>query len=517
MPIDSLSLGGGACDGTVDYDAWAAGQAVPIASLTREQFAVSAAADPRGLAESDPTARLARTDEPLFSEDVLHSVAPGIGGCGILLSACSVPQTVLLFASPASCVRHWSVIGYRDGWRDRAFALELGENDYVMGVNADLIGEAVEDVLARLPEPPRAFFVGGACVDALLGTDLEGICRELTARHGIPFMDVLLSPIAARSSTPLPTRAHRAVYGLLNMAGPVAPELREDDAANLVVNFSLVDPRDDIFDILRDMGYPTVRQLRACRTYDDFLEMRRSAVNICPRPFGRPACKEMERVLGIPFAIVGPRLLPEMVETEFARFSSVVGRPVDLAPYRRAAEQRLDGARSWMGGVSVAVGGHGANAFETATLLARLGAHIAFILEDRVSAQDWPLIDELAALQPDLPVYPTSHPAFALAGKLPVRADVAVGLEAGRLSPGCSMVDEEDEFDHLGFSLACSLVDEMREALDRPIGPEDYYYRRSRVRRCDEGGPAAPLWQVARDLAVEAAETTGHPVKEALR
>ena len=495
MSIDVLAMGGGgpagpACGAAPDFDEWAAGQAIPVGSLRRADFTTSATADPRGLAEHDPTARFMRTDEALFSEDALHFISPEVGGCGILKLAGSVPESVILFAAPRSCARHGSVVGYRDGFRDRVFFLDLSEDELVMGVNADLIKEGVAEVLARLDRDPRAFFVCGTCVDDLLGTDLAGVCRELThiyAARGIQFRDLHLPPICGRSSTPPPVRLQRSVYGLLTDAGPVPQGEREADAVNLIAGFARVDESSDMFAILRDMGYPTVRQMRACATYDEFLDMRRSALNLCLRPFGRPVCKEMERVLGIPFALVRSRLLPEHQAEEIERLAAMVGRPVDVSPYRAAAEQRLEDARPWLSGLSVSVGDE-MSPFETACFLARLGAHVSFVLANRVSAQDWTYIEELQRIDPSVPVYPGGHPAFALAGRLPLDADVALGLDAGRLSGARSVIDPDGERGWLGFSHALNLLDELREAVERPLSPEEYYRRRSRVRRCDESG-----------------------------
>lgn len=496
MSIDVLAMGGGGPavrEGGVApcFDEWAAGQAVPVGSLRRADFAASAAADPRGLAERDPTARFMRTDEALFSEDVLRFISPEVGGCGILKLACCVPESAVLFAAPRSCARHGSVVGFRDGFRDRVYFLDLSEDELVMGVNADLVKEAVAEVMGRLDRAPRAFFVCGTCVDDLLGTDLAGVCRELSrayADRGTRFADLHLPPICGRSSTPPPVRLQRSVYGLLNAAGPVPDGQRDADALNLVSGFARLDEEgSDMFAIFRDMGYSTVRQLRSCATFDEFLDMRRSALNVCLRPFGRPACKDMERTLGIPFALVRSHLLPERQAEEIERLAAMVGRPVDVSPYRAVAEQRLEDARSWLSGLSVAVGDE-MSPFETACFLARLGAHVSFVLANRVSAQDWAYIEELQRIDPTVPVYPGNHPAFALAGRLPLGADVALGLDAGRLAGARSVTDPDNETGRLGFSYALNLLDEVREAVERPLAPEEYYRRRSRVRRCDESG-----------------------------
>ena len=42
-------------------------------------------------------------------------------------------------------------------------------------------------------------------------------------------------------------------------------------------------------------------QLSACQTFEQFMEMRHSSHNLLIKPFGRVACQEMERHLGIPW------------------------------------------------------------------------------------------------------------------------------------------------------------------------------------------------------------------------
>lgn len=436
--------------------------------------------------EATQIAGLAPAGDRLLPQGCARFVSPGMGGWGIARGALCIPESVLLFVAPQACARHGIVASVLNGNRNRIFFLGTSETDLVMGTHVDRIQEMVGRILAALPEQPRAFLILATCVDDLLGSDIHGICRTLSKKYGIPFSDFHMDPITKTSSTPPAISLQRSIFRLLSDEGPLPdpngrPQL-EPDAANLIGGFVPVDADSELYDVLRAAGLTTLRQLSTCATYDDFLAMRLSGRNILLKPFAGLACRDMERRLGIPWHPVKQHLLPELVAAQYDALGSELGTRLGYEDARARAFAELDAARPWISQLSVAVGSNlNGSSFEVAALLRRLGAHVSFVIADQVAPSERTALEELAAHDPELRVYPATHPALSLVGKLDERADVAIGFDAAKLCPEAHLMLLDADTQPFGFQCATSLIRDLHAALDHPLSAKELLYKKGMV------------------------------------
>lgn len=111
--------------------------------------------------------------------------SPGAQGFGVKRAALAVPGSVMLLVSPACCGRNTTILGDEGGYSDKIFYLQMDESDIVTGRHLVKIPEAVREVCASLPEPPTVVMICVTCVDALLGTDMERLCRKASEEAGV--------------------------------------------------------------------------------------------------------------------------------------------------------------------------------------------------------------------------------------------------------------------------------------------------------------------------------------------
>lgn len=431
--------------------------------------------------ESTQVSGLAPAGSCLLPKGCVRFVAPSAGGWGIVRGALVVPESVMLFVAPQGCGRHGSVASTLNGYRNRVFYLDVSESELVMGTHVDRTEKMVGLILEALPKKPRAFYICATCVDDLLGSDFHGLCERMTKLHGIPFSDCHMDPVTKSSSTPPPLNLQRSIYRFLCMEGRSESEVQAD-AVNVIGGFVPVDADSELYPLLRSAGVAAIRQLPACSSFDEYLEMRRSAKNVLIKPFGILACRDMRRSLGIPFCMARERVLFDDVAREYDALSEFLGEPLAYQPFREAAEAHLEDARPWLKGLRVAVGSNlSASSFEIALLLARLEAHISFLITDEVTATELPAAEALARLCPDTPVYPSSHPCLSLTGAFPEQADVAIGFDAARMCPGSSVASFDADVQPFGFQVATSLVDAVRHALDCPQSAKELLYSKGLV------------------------------------
>ena len=277
------------------------------------------------IANLDPAAPELGTKGKVVSGPCLHYSAPSAGGWGIVRTAMLVPESVLLFVAPHGCGRHGSVSSVQLGLRSRIRYMDITEEDLVLGSHMDRIPAVVEDILSCLPKRPPAFFICASCIDDLLASDYKNLCLRLTERYGLPFVDCHMNPITANSSMPPALNIQRSLYDFLcKEKNTRVPK----DTLNVVGHFSPINPNSEFFSLMNEAGFEKVLQLSACQTFEQFMEMRHSSHNLLIKPFGRVACQEMERHLGIPWHKEFIRYHPEGIRRGYEGLETFLERKV---------------------------------------------------------------------------------------------------------------------------------------------------------------------------------------------
>lgn len=428
-------------------------------------------------------------DGCMLPDGCLRFVAPSGGGWGIVRGALAVPESAMLFVSPRGCGRHGSIASLMNGYRHRVFYLDVPEEDFVMGGHVERAEQIVGRIMEVLPPSrrPKAFFICATCVDDLLGSDFDGVCDMCASRFGIPFSRCHMNPITRNSSTPPALNLQRSIYRMLWQPAawgpdPMAGVERDEGAVNLVGGFVPVDAESELYGVLARAGMPVVRQLPTCENFDDFLAMRASRANIMLKAHTSLAVKDMEERLGIPYVRMQEAITFDRIAANYQALSDFLGMDLDTSEAEGRARQAEDEARGWLSGLSVGVGANlNGSSFEIALLLARLGAHIAFIVSDGVAPSEWPSVVALREMQPDIPVYPSTHPANSLYCDVPERADVGVGFDAASLAPGSKLVEFASDVEPFGYEKPVALLRAIHAALESSRDTREALYSKGLV------------------------------------
>ncbi|TPQ46198.1 nitrogenase molybdenum-cofactor biosynthesis protein NifE, partial [Prosthecomicrobium hirschii] len=117
------------------------------------------------------------------------------GGCafdGAKIALQPITDVAHLIHGPLACEGNsWDNRGAgssgSDLWR-RSFTTDLTELDIVMGQGERKLFRAVREIVER--HAPPAVFVYATCVTALIGDDIEAVCRRAGERFGLPVVPV---------------------------------------------------------------------------------------------------------------------------------------------------------------------------------------------------------------------------------------------------------------------------------------------------------------------------------------
>ena len=112
--------------------------------------------------------------------------SPGAKGFGVKRAGLAIPGSVMLLVAPGCCGRNTQLLNEL-GYSERFFYLLLDDTDIVTGRYLKKIPQACAELLDECRTPPSAVVICITCVDALLGTDMERVCRACTEKTNVPW------------------------------------------------------------------------------------------------------------------------------------------------------------------------------------------------------------------------------------------------------------------------------------------------------------------------------------------
>ena len=221
----------------------------------------------------------------------LEYSAPARGVWNIVHAGMLVPQAHEIYVCAQGCLRGVVLTAAEMGASARFSTVTIEEHDLYDGDMESLLIEGVTDILQRLPMLPPAVLVYSSCVHHFMATDLALCYRELRARFpGVAFTDCYMNPIMRKSGLTPDQLMRRQLYSLL------AP-LEQDGGVNFVGSFYALNRDSDLVQLIAASGRP-LREITACKTYEDYLQMARGSLNLITHPAAEPVGPYLQEKLG---------------------------------------------------------------------------------------------------------------------------------------------------------------------------------------------------------------------------
>ena len=140
--------------------------------------------------------------------------SPGAQGFGVKRAGLAIPGSVMLLVAPGCCGRNTMMLNEL-GYAERFFYLLQDETDIVTGRHLNQIPRAVREAVEACEERPTAVMICITCVDALLGTDMERVCRRASEYAGVPVLPCYMYALTREGRVPPMTSVRKTVYQLL--------------------------------------------------------------------------------------------------------------------------------------------------------------------------------------------------------------------------------------------------------------------------------------------------------------
>lgn len=384
--------------------------------------------------------------------------SPGAKGFGVKRAGLAIPSSVMLLVAPGCCGRNTALLNEL-GYNERFFYLMLDETDIVTGRHLTKIPKAVKELCGELDYTPSAVMICITCVDALLGTDMEAVCRKCEEAANVPTVPCYMYALTREKRLPPMAAVRKSVYSLLK------PQKRVPSECNIMGFFAPLDDGCEIYPLLRSAGIKRIREISRCKDFEEYSQMSRANFNLVLNTEARYAAQEMEKTLGIPSIELNRMYQLDKIHNQYRLLGQAIGAEFDDGEYYASAEKTVEDFREKHGSVAFAVGEClNADSFELSLALLRYGFKVAEIY-GTVTERNFIFVKKIAQLSPETRIYSNLSPTM-LYYERETDIDAVIGNDAVYYHQDIAGIDFNEEIQPFGYQGVRLLFEKLDKAMD---------------------------------------------------
>ena len=297
------------------------------------------------------------------------------------------------------------------------------------------------------------------CVDALLGTDMERVCRKAEKEAGLPVVPCYMYALTREGRKPPMVDVRRAIYSLLEK------QPRRRRTVNLLGYFAPLQDDCELYDILRGVGFNQINEISRCPDFAAYKAMSQANVNIILNPEARLAAQDMEKRLGIPSIELTRLYQVAQIHKQYQALAQVLGTTIDDSAWHERAQAVVQAVREKYSGTTVAIGEmQNGNAFEMALALTRYGFVVREIYAN-LGPDDFVYLRHLVQLSPDTQVYSNLSPSMLYYRGQDHPVDVTIGKDAAYYHEQAAHLSWDEDIQPFGYAGVISLLQRLEQAL----------------------------------------------------
>ena len=389
--------------------------------------------------------------------------SPGAQGFGVKRAGLAVPGSVMLLVAPACCGRNTTMLAELGSYADRFYYLLQDDTDIITGRHLNRISQAVKDVADFHEEStrtrPNVVMICITCVDALLGTDMDRVCRKASEFAGLPVLPCYMYALEREGRVPPMTAVRRTVYQLLE------PREKKNTTVNLLGHFAPLNDDSEIYELLRSIGVKKINEISRCEDFDEYLGMAEANFNIILNPESRLAAEDIAKRLEIPSVEITRMYRIDKIRKQYQLFAGAIGAKIDDSRFYDEAAAKVEAFARENKGKRVAIGEcMNADSFELALAMREYGLTVTEIY-GTVSAERMPYIKMLAEISPETRIYTNLEPSMLYYDSSELPCDFTIGIDAGYYHPDAPNVPWNLEVQPWGYNGLIRLIEEIEGVL----------------------------------------------------
>ena len=372
--------------------------------------------------------------------------SPGAEGFGVKRAGLAVPGSIMLIVAPGCCGRNTSMISSMKEYNNRFFYLCMDETDIVTGRHLKKIPKAVASICESLEKKPSVVMICITCVDALLGTDMERVCRKAEEKAGLPVRPCYMYALTREGRKPPMVHVRQSLYSLLE------PGHKKGNVVNLLGYFSPLVDDCELYTLLQEAGLKTIHEISRCEDFEEYKKMSEANFNLVLHPEARFAAEDFHDRLKIPFIELRRLYQIDKIGSQYQAFGAALGIEFHAEEQKKQAQEVIESFRKVCPDPVFAVGEcANADPFELSLALVKYGFKVAEIY-GTITGENFIYIRQLKKLSPQTKIFSNMEPTMLYYDPAESGVTLTIGKDACYYHPNTKGIHWNEERQPFGYA-----------------------------------------------------------------
>ena len=372
--------------------------------------------------------------------------SPGAEGFGVKRAGLAVPGSIMLIVAPGCCGRNTSMISSMKEYNNRFFYLCMDETDIVTGRHLKKIPKAVASICESLEKKPSVVMICITCVDALLGTDMERVCRKAEEKAGLPVRPCYMYALTREGRKPPMVHVRQSLYSLLE------PGHKKGNVVNLLGYFSPLVDDCELYTLLQEAGVKTIHEISRCEDFEEYKKMSEANFNLVLHPEARFAAEDFHDRLKIPFIELRRLYQIDKIGSQYQAFGAALGIEFHAEEQKKQAQETIESFRKVCPDPVFAVGEcANADPFELSLALVKYGFKVAEIY-GTITGENFIYIRQLKKLSPQTKIFSNMEPTMLYYDPAESGVTLTIGKDACYYHPNTKGIHWNEERQPFGYA-----------------------------------------------------------------
>lgn len=372
--------------------------------------------------------------------------SPGAEGFGVKRAGLAVPGSIMLIVAPGCCGRNTSMISSMKEYNNRFFYLCMDETDIVTGRHLKKIPKAVASICESLEKKPSVVMICITCVDALLGTDMERVCRKAEEKAGLPVRPCYMYALTRERRKPPMVHVRQSLYSLLE------PGHKKGNVVNLLGYFSPLVDDCELYTLLQEAGVKTIHEISRCEDFEEYKKMSEANFNLVLHPEARFAAEDFHDRLKIPFIELRRLYQIDKIGSQYQAFGAALGIEFHAEEQKKQAQEAIESFRKVCPDPVFAVGEcANADPFELSLALVKYGFKVAEIY-GTITGENFIYIRQLKKLSPQTKIFSNMEPTMLYYDPAESGVTLTIGKDACYYHPNTKGIHWNEERQPFGYA-----------------------------------------------------------------
>ena len=372
--------------------------------------------------------------------------SPGAEGFGVKRAGLAVPGSIMLIVAPGCCGRNTSMISSMKEYNNRFFYLCMDETDIVTGRHLKKIPKAVASICESLEKKPSVVMICITCVDALLGTDMERVCRKAEEKAGLPVRPCYMYALTREGRKPPMVHVRQSLYSLLE------PGHKKGNVVNLLGYFSPLVDDCELYTLLQEAGVKTIHEISRCEDFEEYKKMSEANFNLVLHPEARFAAEDFHDRLKIPFIELRRLYQVDKIGSQYQAFGAALGIEFHAEEQKKQAQEAIERFREVCPDPVFAIGEcANADPFELSLALVKYGFKVAEIY-GTITGENFIYIRQLKKLSPQTKIFSNMEPTMLYYDPAESGVTLTIGKDACYYHPNTKGIHWNEERQPFGYA-----------------------------------------------------------------